>query len=594
VAVLAVLVFGNSLANDFAYDDEFVVEDRELVHDLSNVPRLLTAEYWPESYHSGLYRPVTLLSFAVDWKFWSGRPVGFHLTNVLLHAAVSALVALLLLQLFPWWAALAGGIVFAVHPVHTEAVANIVGRGELLAGLFTLLACLIYTRAVRNEGLSPGAIVLIAISYAFACFSKEVGVILPGLLIAIDLALVRDGRIDGFRSYVRTRLPLFTVLGAMLLLVLGIRWAVLGAPLEHQPAGAFALDDSFPTRLFTMARVWPRYLELCFFPTNLSADYSPAVILPTDRLTALGALGFLMILGIILLAIASFRRTPEASMALAWAAVALLPVSNLLVVSEIVLAERTLYLPSVAVSMLAALLLVGCTRARRTWVIVGLSLWIVGFSVVTVRRNSVWHNTNSVFEDLRRRHPESSRLLFGVGYQFYQDGQWDQAREWFRRSIRMWPHNATHRADFAAYLADHFEWEEAESMVAGALELRPTTRDYYVLLASIRLRRGDPAGAVQAIDRALGVLGPEATLFTMQAMAYAQLGALESAILAQESAVRTRGGEPYWRDWLGLAQLRVAVGDTAGALAALREARLAKGAEPEIADSLEASWSPVP
>ena len=594
MAVLAALVFGNSLANDFAYDDEFVIEDRELVHDLANVPALLTAEYWPESYHSGLYRPFTLLSFAVDWTLWSGRPVGFHLTNVLLHAAVSALVALLLLQLFPLWAALAGGIVFAVHPVHTEAVANIVGRGELLAGLFTLVACLIYARAVRSTGLSPGAVLLITISYAIACFSKEVGVILPGLLVATDLALVGDGRIDDFRSYVRTRLPLFTALGAVFLLVLGVRWAVLGAALEHQPAGAFALDHSFSTRLFTMARVWPRYLELCFFPTNLSADYSPAVILPTDGLTVLGALGFLMTLGIVLLAIASFRRTPEVSVALAWAAVALLPISNLLVVSEIVLAERTLYLPSVAVSMLAAVLLVGSTRARRMWVVIGLSLWIIGFSVVTVRRNPVWYNTNSVFEDLRKRHPESSRLLFGVGYQFYQDGQWDQARLWFRRSIQMWPHNATHRADFAAYLADHREWEEADSMVAGAVELRPTTRDYHVLLASIRLRKGDPVGTVQVVDRALGVLGPEATLFTIQAMAYAQLGALDSAILAQESAVRTRESEPYWRDWLGLAQLRVAAGDTAGAVAALREARLAKGAEPEMADSLEASWSRVP
>ena len=169
VALLATAVYVNSLGNGFAYDDETILQNREVLHNLANVGELVTAEYWPAMFHSALYRPLTLLSFAVDWAVWKGSPFGFHLVNVALHAFVAALVALLLLRLFPWWAALAGGAVFAVHPVHTEAVANVVGRGELLVALFALTACLVYVRAVQRPrarrrrpsreigGLFPGA-----------------------------------------------------------------------------------------------------------------------------------------------------------------------------------------------------------------------------------------------------------------------------------------------------------------------------------------------------------------------------------------------------------------------------------------------------
>jgi Flp pilus assembly protein TadD len=589
--LVAVLVYANSLANGFAYDDQFVVQERELIQTPVNLPELLTAEYWPESYASGLYRPLTLLSFATDWKLWGGRPVGFHLTNILLHAAVSALVAALLLSVFSHWAALAGGLVFAVHSVHTEAVANIVGRGELLAALFVLSACLLYVGAVRRRGLNGGVIALISLAYGLACFSKEVGVVLPALLVTTDVALQDGNRRLDVRGYLRSRLPLFVALAGVLAIVLAVRWAVLGAPLEHQPAGAFALDDSFRTRFLTMSRVWPRYLELLFFPYDLSADYSPAVVLPVDRFTLLGAAGLFLALATVALAAVTLRRAPVVSLALVWAGIALLPVSNLIVVAEITLAERTLYLPSVAVAFLAAAAVAVTASGWRRVAVVSVAIWIVGFAAVTIQRNPVWRSTNSVFEDLRRKHPESSRLLFGVGYQYYRVGRWREAREWFRRSIEIWPHNATHRADFAVYLAEYSELQEADSMAAGAVDLRPGVRDYHVLLASLRLREGEAGSAVEVLDRALAIVGDDASLHTLRASAFVQLDALDQAIRAQERAVETRAGGPYWLDLLGLAQMRVAAGDTAGALRALRQARTSKDAKPEVADSLVAHWT---
>ncbi len=582
VVLAAFAVYANALANGFAYDDEFIIKTNDLVHGLGNLGQLLTAPYWPQGFIAGLYRPLTLLSFAVDWTIWNGNPFGFHLFNVLLHATVSGLVTLLLLSLFPWWSALLGGLVFAVHSVHTEAVANIVGRGELFVALFTLVACLVYMRAVRSNRLSLGATVLIAVCYALAGLSKELGVVMPGLLLVTDIPLISAGQVGRLRDYVRKRLSLYVVLTGVLLLIFAVRWLALGVPLENRPDRVFAIDSSFSTRLFTMSRVWPRYFELLLFPLDLSADYSPAVILPVDHLTPSGFIGFLLVLVTLTGAVALFRRAPEFTMSVAWVAIALLPVSNLLVMAEIVLAERTLYLPSVAVSVVVALLLTKAPPARRRWLNIALVAWLVGFSIVTVRRNPVWEDTYTLFEDLRRKHPESSRLLYGIGTQFYGEGDWEEAKKWFRRSLEIWPHHAPYKAEYALYLLRHDEYAEADSMAASAVRLKPGFGEYWVLLALIRAKSGNSAGVLKAAQAGLAAAGEDASLYALMVDSYATVGEYEKAIEAQRSAMRVRRGGPTWVDWFGLARLQAEVGDTAAAVEALEKA----GSEPNVSRAL--------
>lgn len=594
VAVVAVAVFANSLANGFAYDDDFIIKNRELVHGLERIGTLLVSPYWPEGFIGGLYRPVTLLTYALDWEVWNGAPFGFHLVNVLLHAAVSVLVALFLLRLFPWWAALTGGLVFAVHSVHTEAVANVVGRAELLAALFVLGACLIYMRAVRGAGISLGSAIAIVLLYALAGFSKEAGIVLPGLLLATDLPLLRDVKRTDLRAWIRQRVPLFLALTGVLVVLLAARWLALGTPLEHQPDRIFALDSSFATRVFTMSRVWPRYFELLLLPLDLSADYSPGVILPAYGLTPLAVGGFALVLATLALAIALYRRAPEFAMAVAWVAIALLPVSNLIIMAEIVLAERTLYLPSVGISVLAALALVHARPPRRRWVAIGMTAWILVFSTVTVRRNPVWDSTNTVFEDLRRRHPESSRLLFGVASMLYRQGDWRKAEEWFDKSIQMWPHHAPYRVEYAIYLFEQGELEKADHLVSGAVRLRPTNVNYRILLTLIRLQAGDLGGARRAIERAFEDLGEQPELYSALADLHIFAGRPDSAVAAQSRVLRLRRDGPTWRDWLRMAALQHAAGDTAAARDALERAELAPEAVSAAVDSVRRAWRLLP
>lgn len=585
-ALVAVVVYLNSLSNGFAYDDELVIRGRDLVHGIGELGRLLVVDYWPKDFSAGLYRPLTLLTYAVDWEIWNGEPFGFHLVNVLLHGVVTGLVVFLLLRYFPRWASLMGGLVFAVHSVHTEAVANVVGRAELLTAAFVLSACLIYIRAVRAGGISARSTLAIVGLYLAASFSKEAGVVLPGLLLVTDLPGLSRLRAAEIKSFIRKRLPLFAALTATLLLVFAVRWLVLGSPIQNQPDRAFAVDDSYATRFFTMTRIWPRYFELLLFPLELSADYSPAVILPVDHPTALGVVGLLLVLTVAGLAIGLYRRVPELAMAVTWATIGLLPVSNLIVMAEILLAERTLYLPSVAVSILVGMVLARVRFPVRRWVIAAVAAWIVVFSLVTVRRNPVWEDTNTVFEDLRREHPESSRLLFGVATMMLREGDWEEAQKWFDRSLEVWPHHAPSLIEYAFYLFADGQFAKADSLVGHAIRLRPEALQYRTFQAIIRYQAGDFQGARRVLERALDRLGDHEKLYALLADVRFALGEPARAVQAQRRALDLARGEPTWEDYRRLALFQRAAGDSAAAEATLERGRAAPGAPAGGEDSI--------
>jgi hypothetical protein len=163
VAVLAILPFVNAIGNDFVLDDRDIVAQNPFIRDLGNVGQIFSTDYWGGAgvpatrADPGLYRPLTVTTFALDYR-WSGlKPAGYHVMNVALHAATSVVImrAALALTVSPV-AAIIAGAVFAVHPIHTEAVTGIVGRAEILATLFFMLAFVVgISRRASAESISP-------------------------------------------------------------------------------------------------------------------------------------------------------------------------------------------------------------------------------------------------------------------------------------------------------------------------------------------------------------------------------------------------------------------------------------------------------
>ena len=493
--VLALVVYLPSLGNGFAYDDVGDIVENTMVHDLANTGEILTSPYRgavPPG--RSPYRPVTSLTYALSWSMGSGSPVPFHALNVALHGANTALVTILLTTLGATpLLALLGGAIFAVHPVHVEAVANSVGRADALMALFALLGALAYLRRFRSEWARVG---LVSLAYAMALASKENGVVLPALLVVLSLLFPgRVGRVGGKR---RAQLPVFAALAGVLALYLGVRYQVLGT-LVHQDAAAYILILPPWLRMSTAVANITDVAGLLLFPADLIVNYGPDVILPAG----IGALRFWVGTSVLLvagaLAVSSLRRSPWTTLGIVWVVLSLSVVGNVVFPVGFWVAERTLYLPSVGVSLLAVGIgqyTLGFLREsapRLRWSAVGAAMLLVILGGArTWTRTPSWHDTETVFMTLAEEHPESFRAQWWMGLRLMDVGEQDRGLEWLSRAVELNPNGLQLRLDFVRGLLLVGRTEEAVALVS-SLPPDDPSRDVYLTQSYIQLDQPDRA-----------------------------------------------------------------------------------------------------
>jgi hypothetical protein len=415
VLLAAAAVYANALANGFALDDVYIVKQNPRVHALGDLRSIWLKPYWPFfGRELGLWRPMAIFGYALQWAVMGDKPWFFHSVNILLHTGVSLLGFLLLRRLTQSTpAALLGALVFAVHPVHTEVVANVVGQAELIAAFTTLGACLLFITRPDGQSISWGRRVALLVLFLAGVLAKESAIVLPGLLVALDFA---TGRVRAERSslvsYTRAlAMPAF-LFAAVSVLYFSYRVGVLGSigGVDAAPNLGFLREQH---RVLISFRGWIEYFRLLVLPADLSSDYSPGVILPVDGWTPMVALGAAVLAGIALIA-ALTPRFPRAGLPAAWLLITALPTSNLLVPIGVVVAERLLYTPSFALSIALAFLwktLEGAGAPVRTRRFAAALAGIVIALMVarTVIRNPDWDSTETVFSALVRDHPESYR-----------------------------------------------------------------------------------------------------------------------------------------------------------------------------------------
>lgn len=579
VGALALAAYANSLANGFAYDDLILIQLNEAVHD-ADWERLAGGPYWPErSDGVGLYRPLAMLSYAMEWRAGGGSPLPFHVVNVALHAGVSLALFALLLRFAGASAAAAGAALFAVHPVHVEAVANIVGRAELLAALFYLAACLLYLWAPEaKRRIARGArLAGLGLLYFAALASKEIAVTLPAALVLLDLAArsLRSG--PPLSRRLRDEAASYGLLAVAFLAYLGLRTLALEGLVGDSPHPALRELSTGP-RLLTALAVWPEYLRLLLAPFDLSSDYSPAVLRPAHSLSAGVFAGALVVAGLSAAAVAARRRAPLISVAVAWFALAILPVSNLLMPIGVLLAERTLYLPSVGLA-LAVTHVAGWLPALRPpvrWAAAGaIVLAALAFLARTVMRNPVWRDTDAMYDALIAEHPESYRALWALAGSMEVRGRPELAGRAFREALALAPDDYGLLVDAGRFLGRHDQWHEAERLLRHAIAVRPELPRAYRILGLQLVRRDSPRRALVVALEGLRLARWTAELWTVVARAHAAAGDFGAATRAQWTALALDGREPG--EWLRLADYLEAAGDPEGAQRARAEANRLEG-----------------
>lgn len=452
VLVLAGGVYANTLSYGAAWDDTRFVFQSGATGGITALKELVASPFLTDVPPGrSPYRPVTAVSYALDWTLGGGQASFFHWTNVLLHVLVTGLV-LALLGAFglPLAAAVAGGAVFAVHPVHVEAVANLAGRAELLAALFVLAAVVVYARRPRSCLGHLAVLVLFALGLG----AKENAAVLPGLLVGVAL-FVTDAR---GRSPARRLLDgwfLWVGCAAVFAAYLLVRLEVLGTLTTYDVA-PFILDLPATTRITTAVANWAEYARLLFFPADLVVDYGPAVVLPATfsdlRFWWGAALGLLALA----VAVRARRRRPSLTLGVWWFAVAVLPVSNVLVPIAQWLAERFLYLPSVGLSLAAGGVAVLATRrldadGLRGAALVG-AVALFALSARTWTRNTTWESTETVARTLIEEHPEAFRAQWLLGRALLESGRAEEGFGALDRAVSLSPNAIELRLERGTWL----------------------------------------------------------------------------------------------------------------------------------------------
>jgi protein O-mannosyl-transferase len=565
-AAAAAVVYLPALGNRFALDDGGIVQRNPAAHSIRAALQAFDRSYWPAESGAGQWRPLVILSFAADWQLTGGSPAWLHAVNVVWHATATALVVVVLALYVPVTAALAGGLLFAVHPVHVEAVANLVGRAELMAAVFLLAAILIGRRIRRRlvEGRATwrAEIALLAV-VAAGLLSKEHAAVAVALLALDDFASrERIARALPWRDYAAVAL-------------LTVAWFALRRPVDAGESFTMLAPTFFGLgaagRISTMLPVVFVLVRLMVWPFHLSADYLPPLVPRLEHLTALGIAGLALLASLAGLAAASWHRRRALAVGLLLMGIAWLPTANLLFPTGIVLAERTLYLASVGFVLIAAAAFERLERSRErrlAWMVAGAVL--VAFTVRTATLVPVWRSNLDLVLWGLEEHPESYRQHQAAARALVRAGDLGAALRQYDLAIELYPLDYASLAEAASAALDVRRPRLALTYLRRAEDMDTTFALTEILTARAFLLADSADAALRHARRAvaLGPCQPEAA--RMLAASFVALGETDSA-LAVWPAFRRRGGSAF-ESWLLESSTLAELGQPARAASALDSA----------------------
>lgn len=502
--LLGVLAYATMFRNGFVWDDAtFLVKN-------ATIQRL-----WPPAWLWGCpgpgapwlgARPIAALSFALDFALWRLNPWGFHLTSLLLHLLCTLLVVGLGRALFKnSLAAFAAGALFAVHPGHGEAVVAFLGRSDLLATAFCILAALFYLGSW--EGKRTTLYWLSAGSFLLGVFSKETALAFLGVLALLEGLRVREGK-TAWKAALLQALPFLLVIilyGAFRRLISS------GSP---PPLPDWVQDPRSLLALLVVA--FGEYLRLLLFPLRLSPWQDPVTLQAASGAgLALGALGLALCLGGFLLL---WKRDPRGALGLGWLLAGLAPVllawflpllglKGLGGLPGPVLAERWLYLPSVG----GCLILgwgYGLIRGRaKPWGRALVSLvGMVLLALLVWRQISwtpAWRSEESIARAVIASSPRSALGHAHLGFALWAQGRLPEAEPELRQAVRLAPSYAQARHNLGFVLFLEGKTLEAEPELREALRLDPGNAEAWVHLGDLLLDQNRLPEAGEAYRQAV-------------------------------------------------------------------------------------------
>jgi len=484
LTVLVFMAYWNSLDGGFHFDDQGIFLD----------PYIVSSGFGWKILRFMQTRPLAFLSF--HWNYLAGGdPAGFHLVNVLLHAANSVVLMLVARQRLQRSLSFLAGAVFALHPLNTQAVNYIFERATLMAAFFALLSLLFFLRERYSWSV---------VAFGLSLLAKEETIALPAFLLLYDVVRTRHRIRWGYYAAI---FGLAVLVGARLFFVLHtIPAAQLG----------FGKGISVVSYALTQGRVVWIYLRLFLIPVGLNLDHD--VTLSQNLLSPPTTLAALLLLGLVMgtLAWLAWRRNEPALWALGFF-VLLAPSSSAIPVVDVMFEHRT-YFPLACLVVAAACVAQRFHRYLRT---PALMVLLAAMLTATISRNRAWHDERSLWGDVVAKSPRKARGYFELG-QTYVPEDPVRARNLYERGLEIEPKSAIGHTNLGLILLSENNPDAALFHLRQALALGGDKPLLWNNVGAAQIRLGSIEDGIQSFQSALE-LDPcrfDARLNLMRALSY--------------------------------------------------------------------------
>lgn len=509
---LGFLLYANTFGHQYTQDDAIVITDNVFTQEgFRGIGGILQYDTFYGFFQDegkatlvagGRYRPLSLITFAMEYAIFGQNPTVSHIINALLFGTTAVLLYLVLLQFLTdkkytrsrYFITLAATLIFVTHPIHTEAVANIKGRDEILALLGSLGALYFAFLGFRQKKVPKH--LLGALCLFLGLLSKENAITFVAI-IPLSLYFFAQAKPG---EYLKASLP---YLAAALLFVL-IRSSILGLSLgdpsgelmnnpflEYQNGQYIAIG--FGAKMATVIYTLGKYVQLLFFPHPLTHDYYPRHIEIMSWGDPLVLLSLLFYVGILVYAIRGLFRKDVLAYGILFYLITISLVSNIVFAIGTNLAERLLFMPSVGFSIVAAVLLyrlatlVNGRKApgqfRQLFLpAVLLLVFCFGLSAKTISRNMAWKDNFTLFTTDIKTSKNSAKLRNAVGGELIAQ-YYDVTDVGLKES----------------------KLREAVGHLTEALRIHPTYKNAYLLMGNAHYYLNEFDAAIQAYQQALGL-----------------------------------------------------------------------------------------
>ncbi len=483
-------VYFNDLLNDFVIDDRHVILKNAWIMDYRYIPKILTSSVWAFQDEQGIsnhYRPLHLIYYMAVYYLVGIKEWGFHLLNNLFHTGSAVFVYLIALKLFEWKEGGAGradvsptltlskiripalftALVFATHPVNTEAVVWVSATSEVSFAFFCFASFYFY---ISSAGEWSARYWLSVLFFLLGAMSKETSVFLPIAMVAYDLTIGGEGVRPVFR-WIKRYAP-FVAAGIFYLVA---RSYSLGgiAPMRNTPdmAGGDIALNFFPL-------VWAYIYKLVLPVELIFYEYLTPAHSVTD---AVVIFSILVILAVIILAVWFGLKNRLALFALLWIFIPMLPVFQIsFFKGHPALAERYLYVPTMGFGILIMCMYLYIIKKRETLklpLLALLTILICLYSYATIERNRIWRTEIAIWEDTIKKAPNNKYAYNNLGILVTKGGEVEKGISLFRKAIEIDPMHHPARNNLGAALAKSGRIREAAAEFSTVLRSDPANPD---------------------------------------------------------------------------------------------------------------------